>query len=289
MSRSTVFWDTRCLLTRFACRKSVGQATSRRSAGDGSTRTFRPDIVFWPRLREKPKKLSAARNSRRLFVADRRVNRPDRSTPRIKRSGSETPIRVSSPRRLQSIRILNRSDEIDSDHSLDASEFLRLSYGPWPRTWTIRPFSKFSCWNGSTAPGTWPDFTSCRSNRRSSRTWRLCAGGVASGAGGESGSTCTRPGGSHRSSSRNGSIARGAADTSSGPDRRRQYGPVGRPNGPPLGFSTARWRHYHSLALPPLGLSDFDLWILGYEFLRHERDSHSPTRMNLKHPAEFGE
>ena len=54
-------------------------------------------------------------------------------------------------------------------------------------------------------------------------------------------------------------------------------------------FATAHWRHYHSLALAPLGLSDFDLWILGYEFLRHECDSHSPTRMNPEHPAEFGE
>ena len=36
MSRSMVFWDTRCLLTRFACRKSVGQRTSRLSAGDAS-------------------------------------------------------------------------------------------------------------------------------------------------------------------------------------------------------------------------------------------------------------
>ena len=46
MSRSLVFWDTRCSLTRFACRKSVGQATSRRSAGDASAETFRSVIVF---------------------------------------------------------------------------------------------------------------------------------------------------------------------------------------------------------------------------------------------------
>ena len=51
--------------------------------------------------------------------------------------------------------------------------------------------------------------------------WRLCAGGAASGARGVSGSTCTRPGRSRRSSSRNGSIARGAADTSSARERRR--------------------------------------------------------------------
>ena len=42
-------------------------------------------------------------------------------------------------------------------------------------------------------------------------------------------------------------------------------------------FATAHWRHYHSLALPPLGLSDFDLWILGYEFLRHECDFSFPN------------
>ena len=72
MRRSMVFWDTRCLLTRFACRKSVGQATSRRSAGDASARTFRSVIVFSPRLREELKKRVAARISRRFFVADKR-------------------------------------------------------------------------------------------------------------------------------------------------------------------------------------------------------------------------
>jgi hypothetical protein len=121
----------------------------------------------------------------------------------------------------QSIRSLNRSDAIDSDHLLDASGLFRLSYGPWPRTPTIRLLFKFSCSSGSTATGTWPDFTSCRSNRRSSRIWRLCDGGVASGARGASASICTRLGQSLRSSSRNGSIARGVADTSSGPDGRR--------------------------------------------------------------------
>ena len=40
MRRSMVFWNTRCLLARFAGRKSVGQATSRRSAGDASASTF---------------------------------------------------------------------------------------------------------------------------------------------------------------------------------------------------------------------------------------------------------
>ena len=119
---------------------------------------------------------------------------------------------------LQSIRSLNWSGPIDSDHSLDATEFLRRSFGPWTRTQTTRPFFKFSCSNGSTAPRTWRDFTSCRSNRRSSRIWRLCGVGVGSGAWGASGSTCTRPGQSRRSSSRNGSIVRGAADTTSGTD-----------------------------------------------------------------------
>ena len=72
MRRSMVFWDTRCLLTCFACRKSVGQATSRRSAGDASASMFRSVIAFPPRLCEKPKRRAAARNSRRLFVADKR-------------------------------------------------------------------------------------------------------------------------------------------------------------------------------------------------------------------------
>ena len=72
MSRSMVFWDTRCLLTRFACRKNVRQATSRRSAGDASASTFRSVIVLPPRLREKLTKRAAARISRRLFVADKR-------------------------------------------------------------------------------------------------------------------------------------------------------------------------------------------------------------------------
>ena len=53
---------------------------------------------------------------------------------------------------LQSIRSLNRNDPIDSDHSLDATEFLRRSFGPWTRTQTTRPFFKFSCSNRSTAP-----------------------------------------------------------------------------------------------------------------------------------------
>ena len=119
---------------------------------------------------------------------------------------------------LQSIRSLNRSGPINSDHSLDATEFLRRSFGPWTRTQTTRPFFKFSCSNGSTAPRTWRDFTSCRSNRLSSRIWRLCGVGVGSGAWGANGSTSTRPGQSRRSSSRNGSIVRGAADTTSGTD-----------------------------------------------------------------------
>ena len=50
MSRSMVFCDTRGLLTRYACQKSVGQATSRRSAGDASARTFR-SVIVCPALR----------------------------------------------------------------------------------------------------------------------------------------------------------------------------------------------------------------------------------------------
>ena len=98
---------------------------------------------------------------------------------------------------------------------------MRLRFGPWPRTRTTRPSFKFSCSNGSTAPRTWPNSTCSRSNQRSLRIWRLCAGGAGSGARGVSGSTCTRPSRSRRSSSRNGSIARGAADTCSARERRR--------------------------------------------------------------------
>ena len=72
MRRSMVFWDTRCLLTRFACRKNLGQATSRRSAGEASASTFRSVIALPPRLHEKPQKRAPARISRRLFVADKR-------------------------------------------------------------------------------------------------------------------------------------------------------------------------------------------------------------------------
>jgi hypothetical protein len=56
-----------------------------------------------------------------------------------------------------------------------------------------------------------------------------------------------------------------------------------------LGFGDRQPALVATSALPPLGLSDFDLWILCYEFLRNERDSHAPTRMNSEHPAEFGE
>jgi hypothetical protein len=221
MRHSTVFWDTRCLLTRFACPRSVGQATSRRSAGDASASTFRSDIVFWPRLREEATEARAGakipddfcRGQARSENRPQRLMHSDQENLRARRRSA-----FGAHANLQSILIPNRSDAINSDHSLDASEFLRLSFGPWPRTRTIQSFFRFSCSNGSTARGTWPDFTSCRSNRRSSRIWRLCAAGVASGARGASGSTYTRFGGSRRSSSRNGSIARGAADTSSGPD-----------------------------------------------------------------------
>ncbi len=72
MSRSMVFWDTRFLLMRLACRKNVGQATSRRSAGDASASTFRSVILLPPLLREKLTKRAVTRISRRYFVADTR-------------------------------------------------------------------------------------------------------------------------------------------------------------------------------------------------------------------------
>ena len=73
MSRSMVFWDTRCLLTRFACRKSVGQRTSRRSAGDASARTFRLVIVFLAPALRRAKGTGGSANSWRFIVADERA------------------------------------------------------------------------------------------------------------------------------------------------------------------------------------------------------------------------
>jgi hypothetical protein len=214
MRRSTVFWDTRCLLTRFACRKSVGHATSRRTAGDASASTFRSVIVFPPPLRESPRS-----GRRREFLSRSSSRTSVHCGSAADPLGSREAMAIQCQSGLeptQLIRILNRSDAIDSNYQLDRTEFLPLSCGPWRRTLTIRPFFKFSCSNGSTAPRTWPGFTSCRSSRRSLRIWRLCAAGAASGARGANGSACTRPGGSRRSSSKNGSIARRAADTSSG-------------------------------------------------------------------------
>ena len=83
MSRSTVFWDTRCVLTRFACRKSVGQATSRRSAGDASARTFRSDIVLLSSLREEAKEAGAGTKFQTVFCRGQApgVYRPKSLTP----------------------------------------------------------------------------------------------------------------------------------------------------------------------------------------------------------------
>ena len=69
---------------------------------------------------------------------------------------------------------------------------------------------------------------------------------------------------------------------------RRQYGPVARPIGLRLGFCdrTSPLPFVSAFAAWAFGFRPLDL---GYEFLRHERDSHPPTRMNPEHPAEFGE
>ena len=122
---------------------------------------------------------------------------------------------------LQSIRSLNRNGTIDSDHWLDATEFLRRSFGPWPRTQTTRPFFKFSCSNGWTAPGTGQllravDRTDALRGSALVRRWgRVGTLGVAD-------RPASVPAGRGGSSSRNGSIARGNADTSSAPERRRR-------------------------------------------------------------------
>ena len=157
--------------------RSVGQATSRRSAGDASAGTFRSDIVFWPRLREEATEAGAGAKFQMVFCRGeaRSENRPQRlMQPDQQNLRARRRCAFGAHANLQSIRILNRSDAIDSDHSLDARKFLYLSHGLWPRTRTIRPFFRFSCSSGSTAPRTWRDFTSCRSSRRSSRI-RACA------------------------------------------------------------------------------------------------------------------
>src|SRR5208337_1184969 len=85
MSRSMVFWDTRCLLTRLACRKSVGQATSRRGAVDASARTFRSAIVFPPPLRES-QRIGRRREFLSRFVADQRAVWIGRGPARINKT-----------------------------------------------------------------------------------------------------------------------------------------------------------------------------------------------------------
>jgi len=67
MRRSMVFWDTRCSLTRFACRKSVGQATSRRSAGDVRASTYQSVVVFPVSAMRRAKRTGGGANFRAVF------------------------------------------------------------------------------------------------------------------------------------------------------------------------------------------------------------------------------
>ena len=188
----------------FAKHKLFASATSRRIAGDASASNFRSVIVFPPRRRDRLTKRAAARISKRfpLRASASCEDRPERSTSVDLLGSIDSGVQCRSVfgvhANLQSIRILDRSHAIDSDHSLDESKLLRLSFGPWPRTRTTQHFFKFSCSNGSTTPRTWPNYMSCRSNRRFSRISRLCAGGAASGAWGASGSTCSHLGRSLR-------------------------------------------------------------------------------------------
>ena len=48
MRRSIVSWNTRCLLRHLACRKSLGQDTSRQSAGDASAEPLGRSSSFRP-------------------------------------------------------------------------------------------------------------------------------------------------------------------------------------------------------------------------------------------------
>ena len=81
---------------------------------------------------------------------------------------------------------------------------------------------------------------------------------VGSGAWGASGSTCTRPGQSRRSSSRNGSIVRGAADTTSGTDSPVSGGTSrkGAAHGGRQLLSPAHMRQSEVLRQDPEGLVD---------------------------------
>ena len=60
--------------------------------------------------------------------------------PRMEKTTAINRNRSGAQANVQPIRILNRSDAINSNHSLDTTGFLRFIYGPWPRTRTIRPF-----------------------------------------------------------------------------------------------------------------------------------------------------
>ena len=220
MRRSTVLLGHPMVVDALRLPKVRWISDVARSAADASEGPSRSVIVLPPGLREKPIVRAVPRISRRLLVAHKFGVESSAEIDALAsmKSGIQRRSAFGAHANWQSMRILNRCDAIDSDHSLDATAFLRLTFDPWLRTRTTRPFFKFSSSNGSTVPGIWPDFTSFRSNRRSSRIWRLCGAGAASGARGASGSTCTRAGRSRKSSSRNGSIARGAAVTGCAPE-----------------------------------------------------------------------
>src|SRR5208283_6067688 len=97
--------------------KGVGQAASRRKAVDASASTLRSVVVFLPRLRDERVKRATARISRR-FLSQTRCKRVSGSQCPLAWRRREKPFRVQNPRHLQSIRLLNRSETIDSEHSL---------------------------------------------------------------------------------------------------------------------------------------------------------------------------
>ena len=100
-------------------------------AGDASASIFRSVIVLVPDLCEERQKRAAAQISARSLPSDKRGGRvvgdetPTRSVDGVRRHADRAVLTYAN---LQSIRLLNWSDAIDSDHSLDATEILRLSW-----------------------------------------------------------------------------------------------------------------------------------------------------------------
>ena len=97
MSRSTVFWDTRCLMTLFGCleERRTGDVPPQRRQRE------RKNLSIGHRLSasasREPKKRAAARILKSFFVADKRAVWIGRRPTRIKRGQGDTmPIRLGA-------------------------------------------------------------------------------------------------------------------------------------------------------------------------------------------------